>query len=105
MTSSDWNFPGARSLALYLDGADSPDRAADGTPLVDDDFLLLVNAWWEPLDFAVPPTEPGETWDLEFDTYQPDSTDPDTKLAEGNHLTVRPRSIVLLRGHRTANPS
>jgi hypothetical protein len=40
MTQSDWNFPGARSLALYLDGADDPDRGPDGTPLVDDDFLL-----------------------------------------------------------------
>ncbi len=100
MTQPDWNFPGARSLALYLDGADDPDRGPDGTPLVDDDFLLLVNAWWEPLDFVVPATEPGETWDPEIDTYEPDEVAAPAKLGAGDHVTVRPRSIVLLRGHR-----
>ena len=54
--------PEARSVALYLDGADAPDLAADGSPLLDDDFLMLVNAWWEPLDFTVPPTRPGQIW-------------------------------------------
>ena len=105
MTQADWSFPGARSLALYLDGADDPDRDADGTPLVDDDFLLLVNAWWQPLEFAVPATEPGETWDPEIDTYVPQAVTAPAKLAAGDHLTVRPRSIVLLRGHRSVSPS
>ncbi len=102
MTQADWIFPGARSVALYLDGADDPDRAADGTLLVDDDFLLLVNAWWEPLDFVVPATEPGKTWNLEIDTYEPDGTGPGAKLAADSRFTVRPRSIALLRGHREA---
>ncbi len=104
MTGADWTFPGARSLALYLDGADDPDRAADGTQLIDDDFLLLVNAWWEPLEFVVPATEPGETWDPELDTYEPHGVTAPAKLAAGDHLTVRPRSIVLLQGHRSAGP-
>ena len=46
MTGENWGDPNGRSLALYLDGADDPDRAADGSLLVDDDFLLLVNVWW-----------------------------------------------------------
>jgi hypothetical protein len=58
-------------VAVYLDGADDPDRAADGTPLTDDDFLLLVNAWWEPLGFTVPVTRPGQLWEPEIDTYDP----------------------------------
>ena len=102
MTQADWSFPGARSLALYLDGADDPDRGPDGTPLVDDDFLLLVNAWWERLDFVVPPTEPGESWNPETDTYEPQDVTAPEELAAGDHLAVRPRSIVLLRGHRSA---
>ena len=39
--------------------------------MLDDDFLLLVNAWWEPLDFTVPPTRPGQTWCREIDTFDP----------------------------------
>ena len=44
MTGADWADPDARSLAIYLDGADDPDPAEDGIPLLDDDFLVLVNA-------------------------------------------------------------
>ena len=59
MNGADWADPGARAIAIYLDGSDDPDRAEDGTPLLDDDFLVLVNSWWEPLDFVLPPTRPG----------------------------------------------
>ena len=62
MTGADWADPGARSLCLYLDGSDAPDLDLDGTLLVDDDFLLMVNAWWEPLDFVIPTTRPGQVW-------------------------------------------
>ena len=54
MTGGDWADPNARAIALYLDGSDDPDRAENGTPLLDDDFLILVNAWWEPLGFILP---------------------------------------------------
>ena len=59
MSPADWADGGALAVALYLDGSDAPDRAADGAPLLDDDFLVLVNAWWEPLDFVLPETRPG----------------------------------------------
>ena len=39
MNSADWADPNARAIAIYLDGSDDPDRAEDGTPLIDDDFL------------------------------------------------------------------
>ncbi len=55
MTADDWNDPLARALAVVLDGDGEPDRDADGLPLVDDDLLLLVNGWWEPLPFTLPP--------------------------------------------------
>ena len=44
MTSENWADPMARSVALFIDGATDPDVGADGTPLVDDDFLVFVNA-------------------------------------------------------------
>jgi hypothetical protein len=33
------------ALAIYLDGGDAPDLAEDGTPLFDDDLLVLVKGW------------------------------------------------------------
>jgi isoamylase len=59
MDGGDWAEPNARAIAIYLNGSDDPDRAEDGTFLVDDDFLILVHSWWEPLDFVLPQTRPG----------------------------------------------
>ncbi|MGD0605523.1 MAG: hypothetical protein ABSA53_18220 [Streptosporangiaceae bacterium] len=71
MTAGDWAYPGALAVALYLDGSDDPDRAADGSLLTDDDFLVLVNAWWEPLTFTIPATRDGIAWQTAIDTYDP----------------------------------
>ncbi len=98
MTGADWSSPGALAVALYLDGTDAPDRAADGTPMVDDDFLVLVNAWWEPLDFTIPPTRPGMTWRLAIDSYDPARPAATTSLGTGGTLAVSPRSVAVLRG-------
>jgi glycogen operon protein len=100
MSPSDWGDPAARSVAVYLDGADDPDRATDGTPLVDDDFLMLINAWWQPLDFAIPATRAGQTWNPEIDTYELSGVAPPANITVGEHVTVRPRSIVVLRDRR-----
>jgi isoamylase len=96
MTAADWAKNGSRALAIYLDGSDDPDRSADGTPMVDDDFLVLVNAWWEPLGFTVPATRAGLTWQSAIDTFDP--ARPATSYRAGDLLTVGPRSIAVLLG-------
>jgi glycogen operon protein len=98
MTPDNWRDPNARSIALYLDGADDPDTADDGTPLIDDDFLLLVNAWWEPLEFVVPSTRADQAWEPVVDTYEPSAVVATKRYAAGDGITVRPRSIVVLQG-------
>ncbi len=98
MTSGDWADPNARSLAIYLDGADDPDRSADGKPLIDDDFLVLVNGWWEPLDFTVPPTRARQDWYWEVDTFEPSTTPAPAGLHAGDRVSVGPRSVLVLRG-------
>jgi isoamylase len=101
MTWADWANPTAHSIAVYLEGGDDPDRAADGTPLVDDDFLVLINAWWEPLDFLVAAT-PTPAWRPEIDTYEPSGVPAAAvNLKPGETVTVRARSIVLLRESRS----
>jgi isoamylase len=102
MTASDWADPNALAIALYLDGSDDPDRAADGSPLTDDDFVVLVNAWWEPLDFVLRDTRPQARWQVEIDTYDLTSQ-AGPKGADrraGDHVMVGPRSMVVLLGRR-----
>src|SRR5208282_1378124 len=98
MTGSDWSDPNALAIALYLDGSDAPDRAADGTWLVDDDFLVLVNGWWESLEFVLPVTRPQASWQVEIDTYDPTPQIGSVRAGRqaGDHVTVGPRSVVVL---------
>jgi isoamylase len=101
MTSADWSDSSALAIALYLDGSDDPDRAEDGTPLLDDDFLVLVNAWWEPLDFTLPATRENAAWHLEVDTYDAAASGRSaTAQAAGQCVTVGPRSVLVLSDPR-----
>jgi glycogen operon protein len=102
MTGTDWADPNALAVALYLDGSDDPDRAADGTWLVDDDFMVLVNAWWEPLDFTLPDTRPQAGWQVEVDTYDLTSQAGPSAVEHkaGDPITVGPRSVVVLENPR-----
>jgi glycogen operon protein len=77
---------------LFIDGATDPDVGKDGTPMEDDDFLVLVNAWWQQLTFQVPADVATHQWEIVCDSFDPGRT--------GNaaaNLEVGPRSIVVLR--------
>jgi isoamylase len=101
MNGGDWSDPSALAIALYLDGADDPDRAANGTWLVDDDFLVLVNAWWEPLEFVLPATRPQARWRAEIDSW--DLVAPAAgERGAGDSITVGPRAVVVLLNPLTA---
>ena len=103
MTAADWPDASSLAIALYLDGSDDPDQAADGTPLLDDDFLVLVNARWERLEFVLPATRDQAAWRIELDTYDP-AVPGSTAAAgreAGDHITVSPRSIVVLLARRS----
>ena len=104
MDGGDWSDPSALAIALYLDGADDPDRAANGTWLVDDDFLVLVNAWWEPLKFVLPATRAQARWRVEIDSWDPAA--PAMPAAgereAGDSITVGPRAVVVLLNPLTA---
>jgi isoamylase len=60
---------------------------------------LLINAWWQPLEFCVPTTRTDQIWHREIDTYDPSKAAVPSELTAGDHVTVQPRSIVVLRGN------
>jgi isoamylase len=100
MTGAEWADQNALAVALYLDGSDDPDQAADGTWLVDDDFLVLVNAWWEELEFTLPPTREQAVWQAEADTYDLAAPAGSGEHSAGETVTVGPRSVVVLKSPR-----
>jgi glycogen operon protein len=114
VTAEEWADPGARSVAIYLDGVDMPDHAEDGAPVLDDDFLVLVNGWWEALEFVISrtPGRPGlGAGTGQFlpprafsvgpsipHSFEPTAVGPSAKLGAGDSPTVNARSLVVLRG-------
>jgi glycogen operon protein len=100
MGPEDWADRSSLAVGIYLDGSDDPDRAPDGTPLLDDDFLVLVNAWWEDLSFTVPLVrESAAAWYGSLDTYDPGAAS-GYVFRTGDAVPVRPRSVVVLRAPR-----
>ena len=98
MTGEQWADPNGRSVAVYLEGQDAPDTATDGSLLIDDDFLMLINSGWEAVDFVLPPTCAGQDWTVEIDSFDPSAAATHGKPSAGDQVTVSPRSILLLRG-------
>ena len=104
MRGANWADPNSRSVSIFLDGSDDPDRASDGSLLLDDDFLLLVNAWWEQLSFSLPRTAHEGPWRVELDSYSLSDPIPDrgaSPLRAGGQVNVGPRSILVLRSARS----
>ena len=71
MDDADWNGGHAQSLAIFLNGAGIPDRDEVGERVVDDSFLLLVNAHHQQATFTLPDAAYGRAWDVVVDTADP----------------------------------
>ena len=95
MTEADWQSGYTKSMAVFLNGEGIPSPDWRGDRVVDDTFLVLFNAFHEPIDFTLPQQRYGKRWIRMLDTAD--------SLAEGDQedadqkMTVEGRSLVLLR--------
>ncbi len=99
MDDTAWNEGFAKSLAVYLNGTELPGRDAHQEQMRDDTFLVLFNAYWETMDFVLPPAEWGEQWNEVVDTAREPSffeTDDSVVYSAGTAVPVSGRSIVVL---------
>ncbi|GAA3245466.1 hypothetical protein GCM10020256_72350 [Streptomyces thermocoprophilus] len=96
MTEDDWTRSDAHSVGVFLNGdaIAEPDRY--GRPVVDDSFLLLFNAFWEPVVFRLPGPLYGERWTACLDTAEADGAPDETEHKAGGDVTVAARSLVVL---------
>jgi hypothetical protein len=68
MTDGDWGADYARSLAVFLNGSAITEPDPRGEAVRDDNFLLLVNAHSEPVDFTMPGARFAAAWEILVDT-------------------------------------
>src|SRR5690606_3130119 len=102
MTAGDWHISYAKSLMVYLNGDAITEPGPRGERIVDDSFLLLINAHHENLSFTLPGEEFGTVWvpvlDTTHDTIQ--EVYEDEHWSAGDVVAVTARSLQVLRQPR-----
>jgi len=71
VTDSDWRAPGAKSLAVFLNGDAISEPDPRGERISDDRFLLLFNADGDAVSFTLPGVKFGREWEIVIDTCGP----------------------------------
>ncbi|MEV6859526.1 glycogen debranching protein GlgX [Streptosporangium subroseum] len=68
MSASDWHTGYAKSLVVFLNGNAITEPGPRGEQIVDDSFLLLINAHHEDMTFTLPEAKYGKKWQMVLDT-------------------------------------
>ncbi|NUS88885.1 MAG: glycogen debranching protein GlgX [Streptomyces sp.] len=97
MTERDWYAPTA-AVGLYLSGHDTARRDAQGAPVTDDSFLVLLHSGPAPVDFTLPGPPWATAYELLVDTSREDQdAPPGARHRAGSRIGLRERSVLLLR--------
>lgn len=94
MDMDDWQNTHAFSMMIYLNGSDIPEVDWYGNRMVDNDFILIFNAHYEPIMFTLPDKRYGRKWQLVVDTHNPN--EPALSYEAGFMITAQSRSFLML---------
>jgi isoamylase len=93
MTDQSWQDPRQRAVAVRLagDAADLVDAA--GNRLNDDNLVILLNSWSEPVEFRLPSTPAYQPWVFAFDSSRPEAQEGSQRLRSGSRYTLDARAV------------
>jgi len=93
ITDKQWDINFIRCMGMLLNGELINEVNETGIPIKDDILLLIVNSFWESIQFRLPDAELSKRWEVLVDTSELFS-DNEKVL---NVIEMPPRSLVLLR--------
>ena len=99
ISNEAWDTEWNRSLAIMLNGNTLHVSDDNGYPVVDDTFLLMVNAAHEGVEFVLPPTPFGGPWHHLIDTENIE--DPFDTQGVGDKVILGGRSMMVLCAERS----
>ncbi len=107
MTDHDWADSSTKALAIFLNGQGIPDQDEFGERVVDDSFLLLINAYHRPIVFTMPDESYGQGWAVVLDTGDPlpARARRTQRAAPRGRRRVRDRAMLVLRHVARSLPS
>jgi glycogen operon protein len=100
MSDEDWNAGFAKTVGIFLNGRGIPERDALGERIIDDSFLLLINAHHRPITFSLPDSTYGGSWEIVVDTADPllaNARRRQRDAVAGGRLRVQARAMLVLR--------
>jgi len=96
MDDHHWQEDYARSLAVFLNGAGIRSVDTDGKKIVDANFYLIFNAYWEDVTYTLPGENYGAGWFKILDTNN-DTIESFGSYPAGDSILVPSRSILLFQ--------
>ena len=103
MDMDGWRNTHAFSMMIYLNGSDIPEVDWYGNRMVDNDFILIFNAHYEPIMFTLPDERYGHKWQLVVDTHNPNG--PELSYEAGFMITAQSRSFLMLMSDKKPKKS
>lgn len=94
MDRADWDNSHALSVMVFLNGHDIPESDSLGETMLDNNFLLIFNAYFEPIQFKLPSRHYGKKWKNVIDTYNPKG--PELNYEAEFVITAQPHAFLLL---------
>lgn len=98
MTEEQWQVGYSKAIGIFLNGEEIATPNARGERILDDSFLLFFNAYWEVLNFVIPPRFQSLPWLAVIDTTEPTFVEDQGRIYTGGKtVAVTARSVMVLK--------
>ncbi|WP_235928329.1 glycogen debranching protein GlgX [Goekera deserti] len=97
LTSSDWFDNQLQTIGMYLDGRGIRHRDERGRPVVDDSYLIWLNAGADELTVQLPGPPWADGYELVLTTDEPTGALPRTTVVPPGPIRLEGRTVWLLR--------
>jgi len=98
MTDEEWGSSWLRCIGVLLGGeAMGEVDEQSGEPVIDDSFLMLLNAYHEPIPFTMPASPQDGKWEVVIDTNGADVASGRETIGSGGQVEVAARCLMLLK--------
>jgi len=96
MNDDTWRDPEVRCLGVFLSGQGLDETDHRGRPISDDNFLVLLNAHHEDIEFTLPALRPDAIWVAWMDTSRNAGLRTAGQYEAGARYPLQSRSMVVL---------
>ncbi|MEM9924477.1 MAG: glycogen debranching protein GlgX [Cyanobacteria bacterium P01_D01_bin.50] len=97
MTEEQWNSGFAKAIEIFLNGEGIASPGPRGERIIDENFLILLNAHYEMLEFTIPTQLHEWEWVTILDTTKPRFVQRGKRYIQDKPIKVEARCIVILQ--------